>query len=95
MKAFVTFLIILGIVGLLMGTGSAGVLLAIPVGITARVAAMARHSRARSALRRNYEAGRCLNCGYDVRANLARCPECGDELFWQVLHYYDDRMKPL
>jgi hypothetical protein len=56
-------------------------LYAIPYWMPAAVAAvpaivwLARRLRAR----RRTETGRCLRCGYDLRATPGRCPECGTE----------------
>ena len=46
------------------------VLLLLPLGLTMR--------RARRNLRR--KAGLCLTCGYDVRASIGHCPECGETI---------------
>jgi len=41
---------------------------------------------------RQFESGRCMACGYDVRACATRCPECGDDLVGQVVRYYGPRL---
>jgi len=42
----------------------------------------ARHRHHRRQLL--YQAGRCLRCGYDLRASTGRCPECGADTFEQA-----------
>ena len=47
-----------------------------------------RYSHRKEAL---YQSGRCVCCGFDVRANPRRCPECGADLFAQALDYWRGR----
>jgi hypothetical protein len=39
-----------------------------------------RNLRKRYAARTRLARGLCLSCGYDLRASIGRCPECGREL---------------
>lgn len=49
--------------------------------------------RRRSCVVRRYEAQRCIHCGYDIRASLGQCPECGSALLEQSVAYWKQRMK--
>lgn len=68
--------------------GAMYALLAILIGAVAYGLAPYPRRRRTNISRSRYEAGRCTRCEYDVRASPARCPECGDDLFAQVVAYY-------
>ena len=48
---------------------------ALPLGVAPGAWALARAAAVRG--RRRAAAGRCAQCGYDLRASPGRCPECG------------------
>jgi len=47
-------------------------------------------SRKRLQRRRRYAAGKCMNCGYDIRINTHRCSECGSDLASQAIEYWGE-----
>jgi hypothetical protein len=94
-KSLALILSITGLLGLSIALGWGGICMAVPLAVAAGLATLSLRRRSRIMLRRNYEAGRCLKCGYDVRTNLTHCSECGDELIPQVQRYYDDLLTPL
>jgi predicted RNA-binding Zn-ribbon protein involved in translation (DUF1610 family) len=49
-------------------------------GLSIAPAIWARRIGRRRKLLRLIKAGRCVNCGYDLRASVARCPECGQAI---------------
>ena len=48
--------------------------------------------RRRSRVLTRYEAQQCIRCGYDVRASVGQCPECGSALLEQSVVYWKQRM---
>lgn len=52
-------------------------LIGVPLWFPALLLTLALWHFARRALRRPPADGRCLACGYDLRASPERCPECG------------------
>jgi predicted amidophosphoribosyltransferase len=43
-------------------------------------------------LDRQYRSGCCARCGYDVRTNAGRCPECGEDLLRQAVAFWSRKM---
>jgi hypothetical protein len=64
------------------GRMKGGRLVAVPYWFLVLASGAGPALRARATLRRAYRrrAGRCVACGYDVRASTAACPECGATL---------------
>ena len=63
--------------GELTDTGLRGFSVAFPLWFPAALFAVLPAARLYRRVRRKHPPGHCRRCGYDLRATLARCPECG------------------
>ena len=60
--------------------------------VTGAAIMLARRQHQNQRARHLYEREQCTRCGYDIRFNVGRCPECGDDLTHQAVRYWSTRI---